>query len=162
MTIAIGDSAPSATFIEMTESGPTQVPSDALFKGRKVVVFALPGAYTGVCSTQHVPSFMRTADEIRAKGVDEIVCVSVNDPFVLKAWNEATGAGKEGIRFLADPEATFTKAIGMDFSAPAVGLIDRSKRYAMLVEDGVVKVLNLEASPGTCDISGGETLLAAI
>jgi cytochrome c peroxidase len=109
-----------------------------------------------------VPSFIRTKPQFEAKGVDEILCLSVNDPFVMKAWGEATGATAGGITMLGDAEASFTKAIGMAFSAPAVGLIDRSARYAMLVEDGVVKVLHREESPGVCDLSGGESLLEAI
>lgn len=162
MTIAIGETIPATTFTEIGADGPTEVASGDLFAGRKVVLFAVPGAYTGTCSTQHVPSFIRTAEAFKAKGVDEILCVSVNDPFVMKAWSEATGAGAAGIRFLADAGSEFTKALGMEFSNPAVGLLDRSKRYAMLVDDGAVKVLNLEASPGACEISAGETLLADI
>lgn len=162
MTIATDETLPAATFIEMGENGPEAVVSGDLFDGRKVVLFALPGAYTGVCSTQHVPSFMRTAQAFKDKGVEEIICVSVNDPFVMKAWSDATGAGAAGIRMLSDAGAGFTKALGMDFSIEAAGLIDRSKRYAMFVDNGAVKVLHLEESAGSCDISGGESLLAAI
>lgn len=162
MSIKVGDALPEAKFLEVGENGPAEVALSGLTKGRKIVLFAVPGAYTGVCSTQHVPSFIRVADDIRGKGVDEIVCVSVNDPFVLKAWSEATGGGAAGIRFLGDPASEFTKAVGLDFSAPPAGLIDRSKRYAMLVDDGVVKVLNVEAAPGQCEVSAGEALLAEI
>lgn len=162
MTLSIGDQVPSATFIEMGEGGPTPVGSDALLAGRKVVLFAVPGAYTGVCSTQHVPSFIRTADGFKDKGVDEILCVSVNDPFVMKAWGEATGATRAGIRMLADADGAFTQAIGMDFTRAEAGLLGRSMRYAMLIDDGAVTVLNLEESPGQCDISAGEALLAEI
>jgi cytochrome c peroxidase len=109
-----------------------------------------------------VPSFIRTKDQFAAKGVDEIICISVNDPFVMKAWGEATGATAAGITMLSDAASEFTKAIGMNFDAPPAGLVARSKRYAMLVEDGVVTVFHPEESPGTCDISGGEALLAAI
>jgi cytochrome c peroxidase len=161
MTLSPGDRLPAASFLEIGEGGPGAVASDALFAGRKVALFAVPGAYTGVCSAQHVPSFVRVADALRAKGVDEILCVAVNDPFVLKAWGEATGATAAGIRMLADPGSAFTRAIGMDFDNPAVGFHGRSKRYALLAEDGVVRVLNVEASPGQCEISAGETLLAA-
>jgi cytochrome c peroxidase len=131
-------------------------------KGRKVVIFALPGAYTPTCHSAHVPSFIRTHDALLAKGVDEVICISVNDPFVMKAWAADTGADKGGITMLADADCAFTKAIGMDFSAPPAGLIDRSSRYAMYVEDGVVKVLHREEAPGTCEISGGEAMLDAI
>jgi peroxiredoxin len=109
-----------------------------------------------------VPSFVRTKDALKAKGVDEIVCVSVNDPFVMKAWGEATGAAAAGITMLADADGAFTKAMGLDFTAPPAGLLGRSKRYALMAEDGVVKVLHLEQSPGTCEISGGEAMVAAI
>ena len=129
-------------------------------KGRKVVVFAVPGAYTPTCHSAHVPSFIRTKDQFDTKGVDEIICVSVNDPFVMKAWGESTGATAAGITMLADPDSAFTKAIGMEFSAPPAGLTDRSKRYAMLVEDGKVSLLQEEESPGTCEVSAGEALLA--
>jgi cytochrome c peroxidase len=140
-------------------SGPEAVSLGDKLKGRKVVVFGLPGAYTGVCTTAHVPSFIRTKDQFTAKGVDEIICVSVNDPFVMQAWGEATGATAAGITMLGDAEGTFTKEIGMDFTAPPAGLMGRSKRYAMLVDDGVVTLLNEEGSPGECEISAGETLL---
>ncbi len=162
MAISAGDRLPEATLVRIGESGPEQVAVGDLTKGRKVVIFAVPGAYTPTCHSAHVPSFIRTKDGFVAKGVDEIVCVSVNDPFVMKAWGEATGATAAGITLLADAEGAFTKATGLDFSAPPVGLIGRSKRYALLAEDGVVKVLHLEESPGTCEISGGEALLAAI
>jgi cytochrome c peroxidase len=109
-----------------------------------------------------MPSFIRTKDAFAEKGVDEIVCVSVNDPFVMQAWGEATGAAEAGISLLADGTSAFSKAMGMTFDAPPVGLMARSKRYALMAEDGVVKVLHLEESPGTCETSGGEALLAAI
>lgn len=126
------------------------------------MIFGLPGAYTGVCSTAHVPSYIRTAPSFAEKGVDEIICVSANDPFVMGAWAESTGAAKAGLTFLGDPSADFIKAIGLDFSAPPVGLIDRSKRFSMVVEDGVVTLLHVEESPGTCEISAGEALLSAL
>ena len=162
MTISTGEKLPEATFVRMGEEGPEEVSLAHLTSGRKVVIFALPGAYTGVCTTAHVPSFMRTKAGFEAKGVDEVICVSVNDPFVMQAWGESTGAAAAGITMLGDPESSFTKAIGMAFSAPPVGLIDRSKRYAMLVEDGIVRILNEEGSPGECEISAGETLLDAL
>jgi cytochrome c peroxidase len=127
-----------------------------------VVIFAVPGAYTPTCSAAHVPSFIRTKAAFDAKGVDEIVCVSVNDPFVMKAWGEATGATEAGITMLADPQSALTSAIGMEFSAPPAGLLARSRRYAMAVEDGTVTVLHVEQSPGTCEATAGESLLAAI
>ncbi len=162
MTLSTGDRLPVASFIELGANGPAAVSTDELFKGRKVVLFAVPGAFTPTCHSAHVPSFVRNAAALAEKGVEEIVCVSVNDPFVLKAWGEATGATGVGIRMLADAGSDFTAAIGMDFTAPPVGLIARSKRYAMLVEDGVVTVLNVEASPGECETSAGEKMLAEI
>lgn len=160
MTIKTGDTLPDATFLVMGEEGPKRVLLSDKLEGRKVVIFGLPGAYTGTCSTAHVPSFMVTYDDFKAKGVDEIICVSVNDPFVMQAWGESTSAIETGITMLADPESKFTTAIGMNFSAPPVGFVERSKRYSMLVEDGVVTILNEEASRGQCEISSGETLLA--
>ena len=162
MTIATGTKLPAATLLEKTDEGITPVTTEALLSGRKVVLFGLPGAYTGTCSTQHVPSFIRVAEQLRAAGIDDIVCVSVNDPHVMRAWGEATGALGAGIRMLADADGAFTKALGLDFTNAAAGLLGRSKRYALLADDGVVTILNLEPSPGQCDVSGGETMLAAI
>ena len=162
MAISVGDSLPEATFVKMGDAGPEEVTVSSLTKGRKVVIFGLPGAFTPTCNSAHVPSFMRTKDDFAAKGVDEIICVSANDPFVMKAWGEATGASAAGIAMLADAGSAFTGAIGLQFDAPPVGLLARSKRYAMLVDDGVVTLLQQEESPGTCEISGGEALLAAM
>ncbi|MEN8893065.1 peroxiredoxin [Planktotalea arctica] len=159
MTISKGDRLPDATLVQLGESGPAPIAMADKIKGRKVVVFAVPGAFTPTCHSAHVPSFIRTKDQFDAKGVDEIICVSVNDPFVMKAWGEATGATAAGITMLSDAESAFTKAIGMDFDAPPAGLIARSKRYAMLVEDGVVTQLNEEENPGACEVSAGEGLL---
>ena len=162
MTISTGDTLPDATLLVMGADGPEGVQMADKLKGRKVVIFGLPGAYTGTCTTAHVPSFIRTKDAFAAKGVDEIICVAVNDPCVMQSWSDSTGAAEAGITMLGDAEASFTKAIGMNFSAPPVGFVDRSQRYAMLVEDGVVKVLNCEEGPGQCEISAGETLLGQI
>jgi cytochrome c peroxidase len=162
MTISVGDPLPDANLIRLGAEGPESVSVHGLAKGRKIVVFAVPGAFTPTCSSAHVPSFIRTKAGFDGKGVDEIICVSVNDPFVMKAWGEATGATGAGISMLADADSAFTKAMGLDFTAPPVGLLARSKRYALYAEDGVVKQLHLEESPGVCEISGGEALLAAI
>lgn len=159
MTIAVGENLPSATLSQVGEKGPEQVVLAEKLAGRKVVIFGLPGAYTSTCSTAHVPSFMRVREKLAAKGVDEVICVSVNDAFVMKAWGEATGAAAAGITLLADADSSFTKALGLEFSVPAIGFFDRSKRYSLYAEDGVVKQLNLEENAGTCDISGGEALL---
>jgi len=159
MGIKTGDKLPDATFRMMGDAGPEELTSAALFDGKTVALFAVPGAFTPTCSVTHVPSFMRVADDLAAKGVDTIACVSVNDVFVMKSWAEATGADKSPILMLSDPQSEFTKAIGMDFTAPPVGLIDRSKRYTMLVKGGEVAILNAEESPGECEISAGEALL---
>jgi len=162
MALTEGDSLPEATMIHMGADGPEAVALAERVADKKVVIFALPGAYTGTCTTAHVPSFMRTKGDFDAKGVDEIICVSVNDPFVMGAWGASTGATDAGLTFLADPEAAFTKAMGMEFSAPPVGLIDRSKRYAMVVENGTIKTLHIEENPGVCELSGGEALLETL
>lgn len=162
MPLEIGSVLPETTFLEKGSEGVATVSGADLLKGRKVVLFGLPGAFTGVCSTQHVPSFIRVADALRAKGVDEIVCVAVNDPHVMLAWSEATGAGKAGIRMLADPASAFTQAVDLAFDYPEAGFYQRSKRYALMAEDGVVKVLHLETSRTTCETSGGESMLEAI
>lgn len=162
MTISVGSRLPDAKLLHLGGNGPESVALADKLKGRKVVVFGLPGAFTGTCSTAHVPSFIRTKEALEAKGVDEIICVTVNDPFVLKAWSEQTGAETAGLTSLADAESHFTKAIGMDFNVPAVGLVNRSKRYALYAEDGVVKVLNVEENAGACGVSSGEAILDAL
>lgn len=159
MSIAVGDKLPDATFRFLSADGPQETTTADLFGGKKVALFGLPGAFTGTCTTAHLPSFMRVEGKLRDKGVDAVICLSVNDIFVMSEWGKSTGADQTGLMLIADTEAAFTKAIGMDFTAPPVGLIDRSKRYSMIVEDGVVKTLNAEASPGECEISAGETLL---
>ena len=161
MTISVGDRLPDAEMSVMGENGPEIVKLSDKLAGRKVVVFGLPGAFTGPCSTIHLPSFIRTAEQFKARGVEEIICISVNDPFVLKAWGEATGATEAGITLLGDADASFTKALGAEFTAKPIGLINRSNRYAAVVEDGVVTVANVD-KPGVCDISTGEQLLAAL
>jgi cytochrome c peroxidase len=162
MAIAVGEKLPEATFVRMGEGGPEEIKLSDLTKGRKVVLFGLPGAYTGTCTSAHVPSFIRTKGQFDGKGVDEVVCVSVNDPFVMKAWGASTGATGAGLSMLADAGGDYTKAVGMDFTNPAVGFFGRSKRYALYAEDGVVKVLHAEENPGVCETSGGEAMLEAI
>ncbi len=147
--------------MQMGANGAEGVALADRLKGRKVAIFGLPGAYTGTCSTAHVPSFIRTAKGFAEKGVDEIICVSVNDPFVMKAWGEVTGATAAGITMLGDADASFTKAIGMTFDVPPLGFFARSKRYSALVEDGVVTQFNPETGPG-CEISAGEHLLSQL
>ena len=160
-SLAIGTKLPDAVMSVMTENGFVIVQLASKLAGRKTVVFALPGAFTGTCSTKHLPSFMRTLEAFKAKGVEEIFCVVVNDPFVLQAWGAATGSTAAGITLLADADGSFTNEIGMAFSAPAIGLYNRSNRYALVVNDGVVTHANLDA-PGVCDLSTGEALLALL
>ena len=161
MAISAGERLPEAVLVRIGENGPEQVELGARLKGRRVILFALPGAFTPTCHSAHMPSFVRTADAFFAKGIDEILCIAVNDPHVMRHWGQATGADAAGITVLADPASTFTKAVGMEFTVPSIGFFDRSQRYAMLVEDGVVRVLHLE-KPGQCEVSTGEALLAAI
>ena len=158
MTISEGQRLPEATFMEFDGKAPREVSGAEIFAGRKVVLFGLPGAFTRMCSAEHLPSYIRTADTFRARGVDAIVCVAVNDPFVMKAWSDASGAADAGLRLLGDPSGAFVRAIGLEFDAPPAGLYGRSRRFAALVEDGVVKVMNVE--PGReCTVSGGDALL---
>ncbi|SMX39962.1 peroxiredoxin [Octadecabacter ascidiaceicola] len=162
MTISVGDKLPDVMLVKMGEEGPEQISVSTLTEGRTVAIFAVPGAFTPTCHSAHVPSFIRTKSEFLESGVDEIICLSVNDPFVMGNWGEVTGATEAEIAMIGDPSAEFTKAIGMDFTAPPAGLINRSKRYAMLVMDGEVKILHEEKSPGECEISAGEALLNAM
>jgi glutaredoxin/glutathione-dependent peroxiredoxin len=161
MTIKVGDHLPEAKFTVMTEEGPKPRTTDEIFKGKKVALFAVPGAYTGTCHKMHMPSVFQNAASIKAKGVDTIAVVSVNDAFVMKAWKRDTDFNDEAI-YLADGNADFAKAIGLEFDGSGHGLGTRSKRYSMLVEDGVVKILNVEAVPSKVEVSGGDTLLGQL
>ena len=162
MTISVGENLPDATFLQMGDKGPEPVALTSFLAGKKVVLFGLPGAFTTNCTAAHVPSFIRTKPLFDTKGIDHIICFAVNDPHVMKAWGNSTGATAAGLIFLADPESKFTAAIGLRFDAPAAGLIGRTIRHAMYVVDGVVKVLNLEEGPGVCVLTAGETLLEQI
>ncbi len=158
MTIAIGDKLPPATFTEKTHDGPVEITTDALFKGKRVVVFGVPGAFTPTCSLNHLPGYLENRDAILARGVDDIAVISVNDWHVMGAWAQASG-GMGKIHFLADWDASFTKAIGLDADLSAGGLGVRSKRYSMLVEDGRVKTLNIEEVRGQATVSSAATML---
>ena len=160
MAIKIGDTLPDVTFKTMTPEGPKEIGTDALFAGKTVVLFAVPGAFTPTCHRNHLPGFLENVDAIKAKGVDSIAVVSVNDVFVMDAWSKATG-GDGKILFLADGSAGFAKAIGMELDASGFGMGLRSKRYAMVVKDGVVDVLNIEEAPGV-SVSGAAAVLAAL
>jgi peroxiredoxin len=158
MTIKVGDTLPEATFTVMTSEGPKPQTTADIFKGKKVVLFAVPGAFTPTCHKNHLPGFLANADKIKAKGIDTIAVTGVNDVFVMDAWKKATG-GEGKIEFLADGSAAFANALGLSVDLGARGLGTRSQRYAMVVEDGVVKTLNLEDQPGKAEISGAENLL---
>ena len=161
MTIKVGDAIPSMKMMMATADGPKEVSTDDIFKGKKVVLFAVPGAFTPTCSARHLPSFTQNIAAIKAKGVDTIAVTAVNDVFVMSAWQKA--ACPDGsIEFLADGSAEFAKALGLTADLVARGLGVRSQRYAMLVEDGVVKRLNIEDAPGKAEISGADNLLKAL
>jgi len=158
MPIKVGDRIPEAKFRIMSERGPASKTTDEVFKGKKVVLFAVPGAFTPTCNNSHLPGILKNADAIKAKGVDTIAVTGVNDVFVMEAWSKATGAqGK--IEFLSDGNGDFAKAIDLVLDASGAGLGLRSRRYAMLVEDGVVKALSVEDEPGKAEISSAENLL---
>lgn len=162
MTISVGQALPAAVLTVRDANGARDIALADHAKGKSLVIFAVPGAYTGTCTTAHVPSFIRTIGKFKDKGVDEVICVAVNDSFVMQAWGEATGATAAGITMAADCDASFTKAMGMDFAAGFVRGAPRSLRYAVHAVDGVVKVLQVEENPGQCVVSAGEGMLAAI
>ena len=161
MSIQTGETFPEGKLLRVGESGPETVSTSELTKGR-VALFGLPGAFTGTCTNAHMPSFVRTAPAFRDKGVERIVCITVNDPFVAKAWSEATGAGEAGIEVLADADGSVTKALGLDFDAPPAGFYGRCKRFAALLRDGKVEAIDVEDSPGQCSVSAGEALLEKV
>lgn len=160
MSIAKGDKLPAGKLFKLGANGPEPVETAVLSQGR-VAIFAVPGAYTPTCSNAHMPSFVKNADKFREKGVSQVICITVNDPFVAGHWAKDTGATDAGIEVLADADGSFTKALGMDIQAD--GWVNgRSKRYAMLVNDGTVEVLEVEENPGACSISSGDSLLDLI
>ncbi len=160
MAIKIGDKLPDATFMEMTVDGPKPVKTSEVFAGKTIALFAVPGAYTPTCSARHLPGYVDKADELKAKGVDGIVCTSVNDVFVMGAWGKSASA-TEAVRFLADGNGAFAKAIGLELDASGFGMGHRSQRYSMLVKDGVVAELNVEAG-GEFKVSSADYLLGQL
>ena len=160
MTIKAGAKIPAASLKTMSAEGMQTITTDELFKGKKVVLFALPGAFTPTCSAKHLPSFVQLADKIRAKGVDTIACLSVNDAFVMDAWGKSQMVGDK-VTMLADGNGDFTKAVGLTMDGTGYGMGVRSQRYAMVVENGVVKTLNVEA-PGAYEVSSAEAILKAL
>ena len=157
MTIKVGDKLPSATLVKATENGPDQVSTEDFFAGRKVALFAVPGAFTPTCSAKHMPGYVDNADALKAKGVDEIACVSVNDAFVMDAWGKASNAGDK-VTLLADGNGQFAKELGLEMDGSKFGMGTRSQRYSMVVNDGVVEALNVEG-PGEFKVSSAEHLL---
>ena len=155
MTIKVGDKIPSCTLKTMGEEGPTDITTDDIFGGKKVVLFAVPGAFTPGCSLTHLPGYVVNADKIKAKGVDTIACMAVNDAFVMDAWGKSQNA--EEVLMLADGNGDFTEALGLELDARGFGLGKRSQRFAMVVEDGTVTHLNVEAGAGV-DVSSAETV----
>jgi peroxiredoxin len=159
MTIKVGDKIPSATLMEMQDGKPTPVSTDAFFAGKTVALFALPGAFTPTCSAKHVPGFVANFDTLKAKGVDEIACVSVNDAFVMGAWGKDQNSDGK-VHMLADGNGDFTRAVGLEMDGTKFGMGKRSQRYSMIVKDGVVTSLNVEA-PGAFEVSSAEFLLSS-
>ena len=156
MTIAVGDKLPDVKLVKATENGPEAVQSADYFKGKRVALFSVPGAFTPTCSAKHLPGFVEKADELKAKGIDEIVGTAVNDPFVMGAWNKA--AGSSDITMLADGNADFAKAVGLTMDGSGFGLGLRGQRFSMVVNDGVVEQLHVEA-PGEFKVSSAEYLI---
>ena len=161
MTIEPGAAVPPATLKQMTPAGIEDLELLPLLKGNKVILFGLPGAYTPVCSTQHLPGFVADADKLKAGGVAAIACISVNDPFVMSAWGKEHGVGDK-VMMLCDPEAAFTKSLGLSLDLSGLGLGERSKRWSMVVEDGIVAAINVEDSIFDAHVSGSANLLATV
>jgi peroxiredoxin len=161
MPIKVGDRLPASRFRVTTPEGPAWKTTDDVFKGKKVVLFGVPGAFTGTCHKSHLPGFLQNADAIKAKGVDTIAVTGVNDHFVMDAWREASNAAGK-IEFLADGNGEFARAIDLTFDGSGNGLGTRSRRYAMVVDDGVVKALNIEEAPGKVDASSADNILKAL
>jgi glutaredoxin/glutathione-dependent peroxiredoxin len=158
--IKVGDKIPSATLMQMKDGGPKPVSTDELFKGKKVALFALPGAFTPTCSAKHLPGYIQQSEMLKSKGIDAIACVSVNDAFVMGAWGDAQGAGDK-VMMLGDGNGDFTRALGLEFDASKFGMGRRSQRYSMIVEDGVVKSLNVE-QPGAFEVSSADHMVALL
>jgi peroxiredoxin len=157
MTIKTGDRMPEGVLMRMTENGPTPVPTNELFAGKKVALFAVPGAFTPTCSAKHLPGFVRNAEALKAKGVDVIACMAVNDVFVMDAWGTAQEVG-DAVMMLADGNGDYTRALGLELDASGFGMGGRSQRFSMIIDDGVVSVLNVEDG-GAFEVSDAETML---
>jgi peroxiredoxin len=160
MTIKVGDKMPKGQFTRMGANGPEPLSTDDLFNGKKVVLFSVPGAFTPTCSAKHLPGFIQNFDALKKKGVDTIACMAVNDVFVMKAWGESSKA-TDKVMMLADGNGEYARALGLELDASKFGMGQRSKRFSVIVDDGVVKQLNVEA-PGKFEVSNAETILAQL
>jgi glutaredoxin/glutathione-dependent peroxiredoxin len=161
MTIEVGQKIPAMTLRYVSAEGPKEISSQELFGGKKVVLFAVPGAFTPACSQRHLPGYVDKAADLKAKGVDTIACIAVNDPAVMGAWGKSQNVGDK-VLMLADGSADFARAVGLDIDLSRAGLGTRSKRYSMLIEDGTVKALNVEQAPPQVDVSSAEAMLKAL
>ena len=161
MTIKVGDTMPSATVKVIGDGDPQDFSTEDLFKGKKIALFAVPGAFTPTCSAKHLPDYIQNADALKAKGVDSIICLSVNDPFVMKAWSESQGA-LGAITMIADGSGQYADALGLTFDGSAFGLGTRAQRFSILIDDNIVKNLNIEESPGAFEVSGADKILALL
>jgi len=161
MTIKVGDKVPTATLRYLSPEGPKEITTDELFRGKKVALFAVPGAFTPACSQRHLPGYVDKAAELKAKGIDTVACVAVNDAFVMNAWGNAQNVGDK-VMMLADGSGEFAKAVGLELNASARGLGVRSQRYSMLVDNGTVKGLSVEAVPTQVEASGAEAMLKSL
>ena len=159
MTISVGDKLPDVKLVKATQDGPEQVSSAEFFAGKKVALFSVPGAFTPTCSARHLPGYVEKAEELKAKGVDEIACTAVNDAFVMGAWKSANDAGD--VTILSDGNGDFAEAVGLTMDGSGFGMGKRGQRYSMIVEDGVVKELNVEA-PGDFSVSSAEHMLGQL
>lgn len=160
MTIQVGDKIPAATLFEIGENGLGTVTTDELFAGKTVVLFNVPGAFTPTCSAKHLPGFIEKADELKAKGVDAIICMAVNDPFVMKAWGKDVGAGDK-VRLVSDGNCELTRKLGLEMDGSKAGLGTRCQRFSLIAKDGVVTHLNVE-QPGAFEVSSAEYMLGQL
>ncbi len=160
MSINVGDKLPTTTFVTMTENGPEQIQSDEYFKGKRVALFSVPGAFTPTCSAKHLPGYVEKAGDLKARGVDEIACTAVNDAFVMGAWGKAQNAAGK-VTMLADGNGAFAKAVGLEMDGSKFGMGTRGQRFSMVVKDGVIEQLNIEA-PGEYKVSSAEHMIGQL
>jgi peroxiredoxin len=160
MTINIGEVLPNYTLSRFGTKGLENVQLHDFIGNNKVILFGVPGAYSRTCSSKHLPSFIKTMEDFKEKGVEKVICIAVNDPFVMASWDNDTGASKAGIDMLCDPSSALIKKIGLNFDAEPIGFFDRSKRFAMIINNKKVELLNIDHDSGICDLSAGETILS--